>query len=285
MRAQAPNIQLMRYTMLELSIVGALAVAAMETMRQHWQQQQARTHLARATRLRTSALPAYPIAATGSFRVGTPTEPGLTTRFRGLRALPGGLAFNEVMTGRDYLLAFADMRWFGDVRALGQGHYSVSLHMEVAGRWQILMFHLAQADLVLLRSILKQKLPGDYMHVDYHPVQPLPARIAGQNLQGDTFLEEAVSLYVLPHLLVVMRGERVLAKLSTRSIRRVLAIERMGNQLGRMLLQAPGVVRLHSMYETVAFALAKYRELADELAHLAHCPIEYVSREDKRSKF
>jgi hypothetical protein len=271
--------------MLEVGLFGLLAAATLETLRHYWQQQQHLVRLERASGQPTSKLPVYHIASDGMFQFGTPTQPGEAAAFRQLRALDSGIAFVNEQTKREYVLTFADIQWFGDIQASTAQTYALRLHLEVDGHWQILTLYLNQPAALTLKTILRQALPPERVRVDYHPVGPIQARIAGQNLQGDTYLEDAVMIYVLPHLLIVLRGDVVLAKLSTRSIQRVLAVEHVNKGLNHLLTKsAAGIVRLHSMYDTVAFALSQYRELADEIAYLARCPIEHIYRDDKRNK-
>ena len=93
-------------------------------------------------------------------------------------------------------------------------------------------------------------------------------------------------LYLLPHILVVLQGDVVQAKLDMSSIRRVLSVERLNNRFDQLLKPSSpdGVIRLYSLYETVAFALPQYRELAEEIAYLSRCPIEFITQEDKTGK-
>ncbi|MEO1647044.1 MAG: hypothetical protein AAFR67_17795 [Chloroflexota bacterium] len=118
------------------------------------------------------------------------------------------------------------------------------------------------------------------------PIGPLAAHIAEDTLQGESNLGAEVSLYLLPHMLIVLQGDKVSAKLDTSSIRRVLSVERITGKLDSLLHRTTpeGVIRLYSLYETVAFALPQYRELAEEISYLSRCPVEFITQEDKSRK-
>ena len=99
-------------------------------------------------------------------------------------------------------------------------------------------------------------------------------------------VSDRLELYLPDAQPEAMKADVVVAKLDTSSIRRVLAVEKLSGRLDSLLKTSvpDGIVRLYSLYETAAFALPQYRELAEEISYLAHCPLEYISQEDKSSK-
>ena len=118
------------------------------------------------------------------------------------------------------------------------------------------------------------------------PIGPIAAKVAEDTLQGKISFGADISLYLLPHILIVLQGDIVRAKLDTSSIRRVLSVERISGKLDNLLHPntPDGIVRLYSLYETVAFALPQYQELAQEISYLSRCPIEFITQEDKTRK-
>lgn len=240
------------------------------------------------------ALPSQPelsqplssLAPAGLFQLGKPSDTPTAHPFADLQLLHNGLLFYHATTRQPYFFDFAHIQWVSGVTLHTGNIMQVTLHLELDHRWRVLTMQLAEGDMALLLSVLRRIIAPSRLNIGNTltpPIGPVPARIAGETLQGETTLGTDVGLYLLPHMLVVLKGDVVQARLDTSSIRRVLAVERTsGRILG--LGNTEGIVRLYSMYDTVAFSLPQYRELAQEISHLSRCPVEFVMREDKVNK-
>lgn len=231
--------------------------------------------------------PLSSLAAAGLFQLGKPGDSPTPQAFADLQLLHNGLLFYGATTRQPYFFDFAHIQWVSGLSLHAGNIVQIGLHLELDHRWRVLTLQLTESDMALLVSVLRRLIaPGrlNVGNIPMSPIGPVPARIAGETLQGETTLGAEVGLYLLPHMLVVLnKGDVVQARLDTSSIRRVLAVERMNGRLLGLGAQE-GVVRLYSMYDTVAFALPQYQELAREIAHLARSPVEFVMREDKANK-
>lgn len=229
------------------------------------------------------------LAEAGLYQIASPNEPRRLQAFRALHLVEAGIAWHDNSSQAAHLIHFAEIQWVSAISQPQEGIAEISLHLEIEKRWRILSLQMPEAEILLLARLLQQVIPSSRLNLgkpQAHPIGPLPARIAEDSLQGESNLGEEVQLYLLPQLLIVLNGDFVRAKLDTSSIRRVLAVEKLSGRLDSLLKPtAPdGVIRLYSLYETAAFALVQYRELAEEISYLARCPLEFISQEDKSSK-
>jgi hypothetical protein len=229
------------------------------------------------------------LAEAGLYQITSPNEKRRLQAFRALHLLEDGLAWHDNLSQEAHVLHFSEVQWVRAISQPQEGIAEMSIHLEVEKRWRILSFQMPEAEMLLLAKVLHQVIPSSRLNLGQpiaHPIGPLPARIAEDNWHGESSLGEEVSLYLLPQILIVLKADVVMAKLDTSSIRRVLAVEKLSGRLDSLLKSSvpDGVVRLHSLYETAAFALPQFRELAEEISYLAHCPLEYISQEDKSSK-
>jgi hypothetical protein len=209
--------------------------------------------------------------------------------FADLHLIHGGIALRHTESNSEQLFYFTHVQWVSAVTLTESGAARITLHMEAERRWRILTLQMPETEMGLLAKVLRRRIPSNRCNIGRSvtlPIGPVPARIAGETLQGDMKLGARVTLYLLPHILVVLDGDLVQAKLDTSSIRRVLAVQKVTNPIDNIInLGMPdGVVRLYSFYENVAFALPQYRELAEEISYLSHCPVEFVYRDDKTRK-
>ncbi|MGB1288436.1 MAG: hypothetical protein ACPG7F_18020 [Aggregatilineales bacterium] len=181
------------------------------------------------------------------------------------------------------------IQWVSNVQAEDTGISSVTLHLEEEQQWHLLTLHLYRTEMLVLINWLKR-------HVAVHRIQSgqspektpelIAARIVEEDWQGGIKAGGEVLLYLIPPLLVVLRGNTVQAKLATGSIRRVLAVERGGSTFDALWQRNSheGLVRLHSLRETAAFLCNRHLYLAEEIASAAQCPLEVIERDDKRRK-
>jgi hypothetical protein len=229
------------------------------------------------------------LAEGGLYQLASPHENRRLQAFRNLHLLDTGLSWQDNLSQQSQVIDFSEIQWVSAISQPQEGIAEMSLHLEIDKRWRILILQMPEAEMLLLGRLLQQIIPASRLNLGRpaaHPIGPLAARIAEDSLQGESSLGEEISLYLLPQILIVLKGDMVKAKLDTSSIRRVLAVEKLSGRLDSLLKPAlsDGVVRLYSLYETAAFALPQYRELAEEISFLARCPLEYISQEDKSSK-
>lgn len=164
----------------------------------------------------------------------------------------------------------------------------VELHYEHQNEWRILHIALPSQAMTQLGYLLKRILPRERIsqRPDSHLIGPFSARMVMQNLIGETQLGHDVSLYLLPNMLVVLADNRVQFKLNLGHVRRVLAVERVTKPLDRFIIRGltAGMIRLHSMTQTIAFALPHYLELAEQISARSQCPLEHIEQAEKRQK-
>ncbi len=227
------------------------------------------------------------IAEGGLYGWGKPGEQPTLQAFQDMHLVPGGFALRSSRNLAQHLVLFAEIQWVSHIDLQPEGIASVTLHLERGGRWHLLRLQIVEAHMALLANVLRKAVSGSRLNLGNlraTPIGPVAARVVEENLQGETALGAEVGLYLLPHLLVVLRGDTVQAKLDTSSIRRVLAVERSNGALDSLLKPPDGTVRLYSLRETASFALPQYQELAEEIGYLARCPVEFITQEDKLRK-
>lgn len=229
------------------------------------------------------------IAEGGLYCLYAPNTSARMRAFSDLHLVEGGFTLSDNMSSQRHLIDFSTIQWVSAVSIPQDGIAEITLHMEAQHHWRILTVQVPEGDMSVFIKILRQIVAQSRLNIGHSPTKPIgpiPANIAEDTLQGVSQLGAEVSLYLLPHMLIVLRGDIVQAKLDTSSIRRVLSVERMSSRLDSLLQSntPDGVVRLYSLYETVAFALPQYRELAEEIAYLSRCPVEFITQEDKTGK-
>jgi hypothetical protein len=230
-----------------------------------------------------------PIAGGGLYCITKAGERPTYSAFNDMQLVQGGLMFRDSKDGQACFINFALIQWVSAIQLADDGTAQIVLHIEANQQWRLLHLRLAQADMMLLAKVLRRVVPSARLNLDMPVVKPIgliPARMVEENLQGEITLGQAVNLYLLPHLLIVFYEDSVQAKLDMSSFRRVLSIERVSRKFDSILnpTTPDGIVRIYSLYETAAFALAQYRQLAEELSYLSRCPVEFIVQEDKTHK-
>lgn len=279
--------------------IGLIALATLATgglialARTRWQQQsfrkptpQAQLEALERTQFRK---PYLNLAQAGLYRFGTPSQLGSMQGFNHLHLEYGDLVLQDARTKHLLYFPLMSIQWVSAI-SLQPGDISeLTIHLERNGIWHLLTLRLPQMEMGMLVKLLRQAVHPSRRNIGnapQAPIGPIEAFYTEQTLQGETRLGQGIGLYLLPHLLVVLKGERVQAKLDLSSIRRVLAVERSMKTLDNVFKRhtPDGMIRLYSMSETVAFALVQYREMADEIGALSRCPVEHVYRDDKVNK-
>lgn len=229
------------------------------------------------------------IAEGGLYQIAAPSERSQMRAFRALHLIEGGFRLHDNSTGQAQFVDFGTIQWVSAVTFSQKGIAEISIHLEVGKRWRILTLHMPESDMAVLVKVIRQVVNISRLNIGRaptKPIGPLTANIAEDTLQGVSNLGADISLYLLPHILIVLQGDIVRAKLDTSSIRRVLSVERVSNRLDSFLNPniPDGIIRLYSLHETIAFALPQFRELAEEISYLSRCPVEFITQEDKTGK-
>jgi hypothetical protein len=230
-----------------------------------------------------------PIAGGGLYNIAKPGEIIAYTGFSDLQLVKGGLTLRDNRDGQTRFIHFALMQWVSAITFANDGTAQITIHLEVNQQWRLLNLRLAENDMRLLVKVLQRVISPARLNIGRlhtNPIGPIAARTVDENLQGEITLGAEVGLYILPHMLLVLHNDTVQAKLDTSTIRRVLSVERVSGKLDSILHPntPDGIVRLYALYESAAFALPQYRELAEELAYLSRCPIEFIVQGDKEGK-
>ncbi|MGJ3238067.1 MAG: hypothetical protein ACFE0Q_05115 [Anaerolineae bacterium] len=229
------------------------------------------------------------ISEGGLYQLATPSQRASMRAFRELHLIEGGVRLYDNLTQQAHMIDFSTIQWVQAVTFPQEEIAATTLHLEVARRWQILTIQMPKADMVVFVNMLNQVVSGARSNLGRppaRPIGPLNARMSEDTLQGESVLGAEVSLYLLPHMLIVLQGDVVQAKIDTSSIRRVLSVERISGRLDSLLNPSTpdGAIRLYSLYETVSFVLPQFRELAEEISYLSRCPVEFITQDDKSGK-
>lgn len=230
-----------------------------------------------------------PIAGGGLYSITQAGESVAYSAFSDLQLAHEGLTLRDNDDGQSRLFRFALIQWVSAVTVADDGTAQIVIHVESSQQWRLLHLRLAQSDMVFLTKVLQRVVPVARLNIGRPAAKPIGlilARMVDESLQGEITLGQAVGLYLLPHMLIVLHGDTVQAKLDTSSFRRVLAVERVSGKLDNILHPntPDGIVRIYSLYETAAFALPQYRQLAEELSYLSRCPVEFIVQGDKTHK-
>lgn len=270
--------------MFEAAIIVLLA-SGLWVMARRWQGQKPQKLIPLDDDRRTLSV----LAHAGLYSITMPRDSVDFKAFRDLHLVEGGFAFHDNQSNQIQFLDFAHIQWVSAVTFPQEGIANITIHMEIKRRWYVLNFRMPQSNMVILVKILRQVVSSSRLNIDGRPtsaIGPIAAKVAEDTLQGKVNLGVDVDLYLLPHMLIILQGDIVQAKLDTSSIRRVLSVERISSKLDSLLHPntPDGIVRLYSLYETAAFALPQYQEFAQEISYLSRCPIEFITQEDKTGK-
>lgn len=225
----------------------------------------------------------------GLYILTSPMDASSMRAFRSLHLVEGGFKLQDNLSQQVHIVDFGTIQWVSAVTFSEEGIARISIHLEIRKHWRILSLQIPESDMTVLVKVLQQIVNVSRLNIgrpSANPIGPLAAYVTEDTLQGESNLGAEVSLYLLPHILIILQADIVRAKLDTSSIRRVLSVERISGRLDTLLNPtAPeGVVRLYSRHETVAFALPQFRELAEEISYLSRCPVEFITQEDKTGK-
>lgn len=262
---------------------GGVAAAMSQQWRHHRQPSPSGTLPATATENG-----GYLLATGGRYRTGTPGSTARLQTLDHLEAVGHGLLVYP-SGDKPLTIRFQQIQWVSTVNIVDEKYVAIIIHFEQQKRWWMLELQLDQTEMMVLINVMRRSIPLSRLNLGnlpHPPVGPVAARIARENWQGSITAGAEVTLYLLPNLLVILSGDHVHARLATGSIRRVLSVERESGKLDNLLQwnSNEGLIRLYSLHETAAFLLPHYRELAEEIALAAHCPLEHITREDKTNK-
>ena len=225
---------------------------------------------------------------TGSYSLATPGKNGKLLALKSLSIQNHTLILYPQETGCIQIMCDS-IQWVSTVQALNNQHMSITLHLEENTYWHLLELQLERTDMMRVIKWLRRLVPASRLNtgkLPQPPIGPVNARVVEEDWHGMVTPGADVALYLLPNLLIVLRGNEVQAKLATRSIRRVLAVERDANKLDSILQRntGDGLIRLYSMTETAVFLVPRYIALAEAIGNVARCPVEHITREDKTGK-
>lgn len=176
----------------------------------------------------------------------------------------------------------ADLRWFGRPRKYTSGENEIWLHFERKGEWWLLKTRLGREAMRMLVRALKAATSPELVTAyrrrrPYIHVGPLVAQPATQDLQGAWHLQDAVTVYLMPRFLVVMRGTSVLRAIPLETMQEIGALRRLDEP------RADGLVRFRAEQETFAFATQQYEQFAESLAQAARLTLEdLLERKQKK---
>lgn len=229
---------------------------------------------------RQGFLPSLPHLATlgrlaqgGQYQWDKPQERTPSQAISALHVIEGGLSLLGA-DGRVMEWLFSDVQYVGEVVFTAPHTAQTRLYIEHAGVWRVLTLSLVRGEMGALLRLLRRHLPPQRLGMA-RPFAPMRfrARLASQALDGQVTLGAEVGLYLLPHLLAVLRDDETHAKIALEGLRRVVALERDGGR--------EGMVCLYGATQTAFFVLAQHETLAHALSEVAHCALEVVARNDK----
>lgn len=236
-----------------------------------------------------------PIAQHALIQWGSPYHMGEVYRVEDLRLVGDTLVWHDEAHILPHHLPLHSLVWASGVHADGDER-RIYLHAILRGRYRILGVDLHPTEMGVLRRIVRglQSQSQPYLIM---PPPPQPAHIATQDWAGALTLGAPVMLYLLPHRLIVLHQERVSAQINLTSLRRILAIEGLPQQIvqhipawlrlwawvGRRKPEG-GLLRLHSAGETALFITTQYAQMAHDIAQSATCAAEFIARDDKKGK-
>jgi hypothetical protein len=215
-----------------------------------------------------------------NMQAATPRRPAV------VMVRPSELRLYTVEDAPEEALAFPSdaLRWFGrpDIYKLGRNR--LWLHVDQAERWHLI--HMEPYQSTVARLVQALKLFAPLLETPYRRQRPyihygpVSARRATQDLYGVWTLHEAVDLYLMPLHLVLLDGETVRATLPVNAVTQVRGVQR---------VDAPGgVVQFEVSGTRYAYAVERYRELAESLAEAAkrslEQPLEMLDGKRKKKK-
>jgi hypothetical protein len=175
------------------------------------------------------------------------------------------------------------LRWFGRPRKYARGSNEIWLHAEIEGRWVLIKLWLGRHRMQALVRALKEIATPDQVtayrrHRPYIHYGPLSAQPATQNLRGAWALDGAVTLYLMPLFLVILRGAAVERLIPLDTIQEVAAVRRLDRP------RAAGLARFEASGEPVAYALDQHEVFAKTLAHAARRTLEDPAMWQRKKK-
>lgn len=192
-----------------------------------------------------------------------------------LEVTPDAITIYDVqpVLSRRFVLDPVDLRWFGRPQKYSSGINELWLHAEIAGEWWRITLRMSRTKMQELIRAMKviateEQNTAYRRRRPYIHAGPLPAQPAHQDMLGAWALDDAVSLYLTPLHLVVLRGTAIQRVIPLESIQNVTAIKRLDRP------REPGLVRFDAGEEHVAFALPDYRAFAEQLAEAARRTLE-----------
>jgi hypothetical protein len=176
------------------------------------------------------------------------------------------------------------IRWFGRPHKYEAGLNDLWIHLEIGDGWHLLKFRLYQGlmqDLVRgLKAVASDELITAYRRRrPYIHAGPVDGQPASQDIHGAWTLDEPVTLYLMPRLLIILRGTGVMRKIPLEAVQEIGAFRRLDEP------DANGLVRFRAEEETFAFAIVSYEDFAVSLADAAKRTLEAPIMQKQKKKY
>ncbi|MCC6803145.1 MAG: hypothetical protein IT319_09690 [Anaerolineae bacterium] len=181
------------------------------------------------------------------------------------------------------VFSFEGLRWFGRPVKYHSGRNEIWLHFEQAGRWHLIklrMYRHRMAELVrTLKPLAAPALVTAYRrrrpYVHYGPAQVAPAE---EDIHGAWTLDPALTLYLTPLHVVLLRDGQVGRVIALENVRKVTAMRRIDRP------SADGLAVFEVDGEALAFAAKDYEALAGAIADAARRSLEEPLLQKQKSK-
>lgn len=178
-----------------------------------------------------------------------------------------GLFIHDLNPDLDWRFSLTpvELRWFGRPKKYTRGANEIWLHAEIDAVWWMIKLRLTRSAMQSLVRVLKdfatpEQIAAYRRQRPFVHAGPLSARPATQNPDGTWSLESAVTLYLTPLHLVVLRGAAVQRVIPLERVQHVRAIQRTDRP------RAAGIVQFELDRTKTAFALSNCDTFFDALA-------------------
>ena len=165
------------------------------------------------------------------------------------------------------------LRWFGRPVKYHDGSNEIWLHWETPEGWRLLKLWQERSAMARLVRSLKPLVAPELVTAyrrrrPYIHAGPVHAKPATQTIHGSWMLADAIHLYLMPRLLLLLQGTTITRQIPLEQIEQVGALQRLDAP------EADGLVRFLVADEVLAFALPDHITFANQLAEAARIQLE-----------
>lgn len=183
----------------------------------------------------------------------------------------------------DYSCLPGELRWFGRPVKYQHGTNEIVIHAQIADQWQTLQMWLGKYNMQKLIRAMKaiatpEQIKAYRRRRPYIHHGPLTVEPAHQTITGEWNLAKPVTLYLTPSHLTILEEARVLRAIPLELVQRIQALHRLDAP------EANGLVRFQVEGENMAFATARHKALAEDLAEAAKRTLEEPVLQKRKSK-